>query len=400
MTANPAIADKPGVPLAPWTYLNPELFELEYEAFFLRRWQFVGHANDVREPGDFITGDIGRDNVFVIRGKDQKLRAFQNVCRHRASRVLEGEGHCQGVIRCPYHGWTYRLDGSLMAIPQEETFSDFDRSKFGLHEIQLDVFHGLLFVRVRGDGPTVAEQFAHTATWFERYDVANYVRCAETSTHIWDVNWKVAWDNYLENYHIPIGHPGLNRLLVEDDESVLLPDGVSYGVFLLRDKPSKVDIERQYQELFHHANARVPEEARGKWVQFAFTGSLGIDLYPEMVDMFQLIPLGAEKTMVRATYFGHRDPSPEEAELRRLNIQFNDLVNDEDKTLCTRVQQGLQTAQYRPGPLSAAEDEVLGFHQMVRELVPVSARDDAPPRGQVTAENQRLSRKASSEEAV
>ena len=380
-----------GVPLSPWTYSDPELFELEYEAFFLRRWQFVGHVNDVPEPGDYVTGDIGRDNVFIVRGKDDELRAFLNVCRHRASRILEGAGSCRGVIRCPYHGWTYRLDGTLMAIPQEETFADFDRSAFGLHEIQLDVFHGLLFVRVRGDGPTVSEQFAHTAAWFERYDVANYVNCATATTQVWDVNWKVAWDNYLENYHIPIGHPGLNRLLIEDDEWEALPSGVSYGVFLLRDRPSKVDIERQYQQLFDRANARVPEEARGKWVQFGFAGSLGIDLYPEMLDMFQLIPLGPEKTVVRASYYGHQHPNPDELELRRLNIQINDLVNEEDKTLCTRVQQGLRTTGYRPGPLSAVENEVLGFHDMVRELVPVAALDLAPARGQVGAENQRLS---------
>jgi len=162
-------------------------------------------------------------------------------------------------------------------------------------------------------------------------------------------------------------------------------------VFLLRDKPSKVDLERQYQELFHHANARVPEEARGKWVQFGFAGSLGIDLYPEMLDMFQLIPLGPEKTLVRASYYGHENPSPEETELRRLNVEINDLINDEDRTLCTRVQQGLRTTGYRPGPLSAAENEVLGFHQMVRDLVPVAGFDEAPTRGQVDAENRRLS---------
>ena len=378
-------------PLAPWTYANPELFELEYEAFFLRRWQFVGHVNEVGEPGDFVSTDIGRDNVFVIRGKDGRLRAFLNVCRHRGSRVLEGNGSCRGVIRCPYHGWTYTLDGSLMAMPQEDTFPDFDRAAFGLHEIQLDDFHGLLFVRVKGEGPSVAEQFAHTGEWFGKYDVANYVHCAAATTQVWDVNWKVAWDNYLENYHIPIGHPGLHRLLLEDNESEDLPSGVSYGVFLLRDKLSKVEVERQYQEMFHLACARVPPEARGKWVQFGLAGSLGIDLYPEMLDMFQLIPLGPDKTMVRAAYYGHPDPTPEEAELRRLNILINDPVNDEDETLCTRVQQGLQTSGYRPGPLSSMESAVLSFHAMVRDRVPVASLADAPPGGQVGAENQRLS---------
>ena len=383
-------AELPGTPLAPWTYSNPELFELEYEAFFLRRWQFVGHVNDVPEPGNFVTGDIGRDNVFVMRGKDDKLRAFLNVCRHRASRILEGTGSCRGVIRCPYHGWTYRLDGTLMAIPREETFADFDRSQYGLHEIQLDIFHGLLFVRVKGGGPS-AEQFAHTAAWFEKHDVASYVSFAAATTQLWDVNWKVAWDNYLENYHIPIGHPGLNRLVEEDVEYEELASGVSYGVFLLRDKLSNVKVERQYQELAHCANARVPEEAHGKWVQFGLSGSLGIDLYPEMLDMFQLIPLGPEQTLVRAAYYGHENPTPDEIELRRLNVLVNDPINDEDKVLCTRVQQGLQTTGYRPGPLSTMEDSVLCFHDMVRALVPVSGLGDAPESGQVGAENRRLS---------
>lgn len=382
--------EKLGAPLAPWTYSNPELFELEYEAFFLRRWQFVGHVNEVTGQGDYVTADIGRDNVFVLRGKDDKLRAFLNVCRHRASRVLEGSGSCRGVIRCPYHGWSYQFDGSLLAIPQDTKFPDFDRSAYGLHEVQLDVFHGLMFVRIKGDGPTVTEQFAHTGAWFEKYDVANYVPCAASSTEVWDVNWKVAWDNYLENYHIPVGHPGLNRLLLEDDEFAELPSGVSYGVFLLREKLSTVDVERQYQELFPKADSRLPEEARGKWVQFGLTGSLGLDLYPEMLDLFQLIPLGAEKTLVRASYYGHPDPSPDEVELRRLNVVINDSVNDEDRTLCTRVQQGLRTNGYRPGPLSSMETSVFRFHELVRKLVPVSASYDAPPRGQVEAENRRL----------
>ena len=115
---------KPGVPLAPWTYKNPEFFELDYEAFFLRRWQFVGHVNDVPEVGDFITHSIGRDNVFIIRGKDEELRAFQNVCRHRASQVLEGEGTCKGRHPLPLSrldlpvGWQPHGDSSGRALPR------------------------------------------------------------------------------------------------------------------------------------------------------------------------------------------------------------------------------------------------------------------------------------------
>jgi phenylpropionate dioxygenase-like ring-hydroxylating dioxygenase large terminal subunit len=381
---------QPGVPLAPWTYSNPELFELEYTEFFLKRWQFVGHVNDITGIGDYITADIGRDNVFVVRGKDRELRAFLNVCRHRASRILEGTGNCRGVIRCPYHGWTYQFDGSLMAIPQQEDFPGIDRSEYGLREVQLEVFSGLVFVRVIGAGRSVAQQFGHTANFFEKYDVANYQQIAPQTTQIWDVNWKVAWDNYLENYHIAIGHPGLQRLLLESGEGDDFSSGVSYGVFVLREKPSKVEEERRYQELLHHADHRLPDDLKGKWVQFGLTPNLGLDLYPEMLDLFQLVPLAPDKTLVVAAYYGHQQPTPEEMELRRLNILINERVNEEDRQLCTRVQQGLATYGYRPGPLSQQETGVFNFHEMMRRRLPVMSSKSEPVAGSVADENTRL----------
>ena len=384
---------RPGVPLSPWTYSNAELFELEYDALFLRRWQLAGHVNDVPEIGDFMTTEIGRDSIAVIRGKDLKLRAFLNVCRHRASRILTGSGTCRGVVRCPYHGWTYRLDGSLMAIPQEENFSGVDRSQLSLHEVQLEVFRGLVFVRVTGNGPGIADHFAHTAHYFDSYGVADYEKIAETKTQVWNVNWKVAWDNYLENYHIPIGHPSLHRLLKENEEWDELDSGVGYGTFLLRDKLSTVEEERLYQQQFHHANHRMPDELKGKWVQFGIAPNLGIDLYPEMLDTFQLVPLEPHKTLVKAAFYGHGHASSEEIELRRLNMLINDTVNVEDQQLCARVQNGLRTSGYEPGPLSLQENGVFNFHEMVRKLVPVAARKQAPVVGTVAAENVRLSAK-------
>ncbi len=380
----------PVEPLSPWTYQNQELFELEYETMFLRRWQFVGHVNDLPEAGSYVSAEIGRDSVVVVRDKSGALRAFLNVCRHRASRIFEGTGTCRGVIRCPYHGWTYKLDGSLMAIPQQENFPHTDKTEFGLHEIQLDTFHGLLFVRVKGDGPDVAEHFAHTGGHFEQYGVGDYVQFAEPTTQVWNANWKVAWDNYLENYHIPIGHPGLHRLLRELDEWDELSSGVGYGIFAMNEKLSSVEEERLYQQNLHYADARIPDEVKGKWVQYGFAPNLGVDLYPEMLDMFQLVPLAVDKTLVRTFYYGHQNPTPEERELRRLNILINDSVNNEDKTLCERVQKGLSTHSYRPGPLSQLELTISNFHNILRDKMPVMSLRDAPTVGSVATENSRL----------
>ena len=385
------IGESPHIPLAPWTYSNTEVFDLEYEAFFLRRWQFVGHISQVKEPGDYMTARIGRDSVIVIRDKDDSLNAFLNVCRHRGTRLLEGNGSCQGVIKCPYHGWAYNFDGQLLGVPQEDNFPDFDRSNYGLHRIQLEIFHGFVFVKVQGDGESLVEMFAHTADYFQMYDVENYVVCAKESTQLWEANWKVAWDNYLENYHIPVAHPSLNRLLVDlVDEAEELTSGVSVGVFSVKDKLSSVSAERRYQEQLHVAAQRIPRQLRGKWVQFGVSGNLGIDLYPEFLDIFQLIPLSSEQTLVRTVYYGHQTPTLEEEQLRRLNIEVNEPVNEEDRLLCERVQKGLKSTGYSAGPFSREEEGLYHFHDLVRQLVPVTSLPQAPAEGSIKLSNDRL----------
>ena len=379
-----------GRPLAPWTYVNPELFQLEYDAFFLSKWQWVCHVDDVKNAGDYFATVVGLDSVFVIQDKAGGIRGFLNVCRHRASRLLEGQGHCRGVICCPYHGWTYGLDGSLRAVPQQNYFQDLDKTKLGLKEIAVEIFHGLVFVRIRSEGPSVAEMFAHTQQYFADYEIDGYERIAPETAEIWDVNWKVAWDNYLENYHIPMGHPGLHRLVTENDEYECLSSGVDYGTFVVNKKLSKVPEEREYQQLFPRAQSRLPDYLHGKWVQFGMQGNLGVDLYPEMLDMFQLVPLGPEKTLIRGAFYGHKNPSSDEKELRRLNMSINSKINDEDRTLCTRVQQGLRSYNYEPGPLSEMEIELFRFHESIRRRIPVASLGTEPARGSVASVNDQL----------
>ena len=118
--------------LPAWTYRNAELLELEYERLILPTWQFVCHINQVKQPGDFATLDLMRDSIIVMRGKDQVLRAFTNVCRHRGSKLLDGSGNCKHRITCPYHAWSYNLDGSLSGVPSEQTFPNLDKKQFGL----------------------------------------------------------------------------------------------------------------------------------------------------------------------------------------------------------------------------------------------------------------------------
>jgi phenylpropionate dioxygenase-like ring-hydroxylating dioxygenase large terminal subunit len=207
-----------GVALSTWTYASEELLELEYQEFFLKSWQMVGHVCDLQKPGDFITFGMWRDSVIVMRGKDQVLRAFLNVCRHRASRLLDGKGNCGGAIQCQYHGWSYRNDGTLVGIPKPENFPNIDKAKFGLQQVRMEVYRGHIFVNLLGDGPSVESVLAPADEHIARYAPETYQPLGEPLVEVWNCNWKLAWDNYQQNYHIPIGHPCLHRMLARTGE--------------------------------------------------------------------------------------------------------------------------------------------------------------------------------------
>ena len=136
-----------------WCYHSPALFDLERRNLFLTHWQVVGHENDVPAPGDWMSFDLLGERAVIMRGQDGVVRAFHNLCRHRGARVVDGEaGHCKGAIVCPFHGWVYNLDGTLRGAAQPSSFGSMDRTKFGLKPIELQEFHGFLFIRF-ADGP-------------------------------------------------------------------------------------------------------------------------------------------------------------------------------------------------------------------------------------------------------
>ena len=156
-----------GLP-AGW-YTDPGRGPLEFSNVFARSWQFVCHVNQLRKPGDFATLDMLRDSIVAIRGKDGVVRAFANACRHRGSKLLDGAGSCRGRITCPYHGWSYGFDGRLAAVPSEKTFRGIDKSEFGLKPVEVEILLGLVFVRVAGPGPSLAEM------WGDFVEVAGLV---------------------------------------------------------------------------------------------------------------------------------------------------------------------------------------------------------------------------------
>ncbi|HUX74827.1 MAG TPA: aromatic ring-hydroxylating dioxygenase subunit alpha [Steroidobacteraceae bacterium] len=364
--------------LPAWVYDNGELNRLELQRLLLPSWQIACHVNSIAQSGDYVTFDLGPESVFVWRDRDRTIRAFHNVCRHRGARLLDDSGNCPGTLTCPYHGWTYRQDGALIGVPSREGFPGLDRAEFGLKSVRVEVAFGFVFVAISGNPPPVADTWGPLLEDFSAYRFEEMVPLGPIRYETWDVDWKIAIDNYLESYHVPIGHPGLNRMFTPDYEDQAAVPTIARGISWLRERESSHWSERMYQRLVGKIVTHLPERQRRSWRFYSALPNLGIDVFPEQMDFFQVLPRGPGKCVIRSGVFGLPDERPQMRAIRFLGNRINTQVNSEDRSLCARVQRGLASGSYQPGPLSALERWMLEFHNLLRERIPEVRLANAP----------------------
>jgi phenylpropionate dioxygenase-like ring-hydroxylating dioxygenase large terminal subunit len=371
--------------LPAWAYNHPEMTRLEYERVLKPSWQIVCHVNSIPAAGDFITLDLGADSVVAVRNSQGEIQVFHNVCRHRGARILEGTrgslgGNCPGVITCPYHGWSYRLTGELIGMPVRESFPGLDRSQHGLKPARMAIQFGFVFVSLAGEQPPLESIWGTFLDDFTPHRFETMQPLGPLYIEHWDVDWKIAMDNYLESYHVPIGHPGLFRMFTPDyDDQANLP-GVARGISWLRERPSSRWSERMYQQLIGQVTGDLPEAHRRRWSFYSMLPNLGIDVFPDQMDFFQVLPRGPGKCTIRGGTFARPDSRREMRIARYLTARISRQVQREDEFLCRRVQQGLASGSYEPGPLSKLENCVLEFHDMLRERIPELRLASAPSR--------------------
>src|ERR1700722_3993562 len=226
MNAVPVENVAPRFALPAWVYNNPEMTRLEFERILKPSWQIVCHVSQIPNPGDYVTFDFGPESVIVVRDKTSAVRAHYNVCRHRGTRLLDGSGNCHGAITCPYHGWTYQYDGALQAASMRDSFVDFDRARYSLYPVRVEIMLGFVFVCLAGDPPKPQQVWASMLEELAPYRLEELVPISPMYQEHWDVDWKVAMDNYLESYHVPLGHPGLNRMMTPDYEDTRSAPGI------------------------------------------------------------------------------------------------------------------------------------------------------------------------------
>ncbi len=362
-----------------WLYYDAEFFEAEKSAFLRAAPQIVCHESEIAGAGEWRSLDYLGESVIVIRGDDGEARAFANVCRHRGSRLVDGNGGCAKVLTCPYHAWSYARDGRLVGVPHRAEYPGLEPDKLGLVPVALQKWRGFLFVTLEPGAPSVAEMMAPYEDEVEPYRFENLLAIGRVTNRPRKLNWKTIADNYSDGLHIPVGHPGLTRLFgrnyrVEAKQHVDRMEGE------LVDKASATQFERAYQQLLPEA-AHLPASHRRKWVYYKLFPNVAFDIYPDQVDFMQFLPVSATETVIREISYALPDERREMKLARKLNWRINRRVNAEDTVLITRVQKGMESSSYEPGPLGTSEVCLRSFAQKLRKLIPQARLAQAPAPG-------------------
>jgi phenylpropionate dioxygenase-like ring-hydroxylating dioxygenase large terminal subunit len=367
------------VSLPGWLYFDPEFFEAEKTAFLRAAPQVVCHESEIREPGEWRSLEYLGESVIVIRGDDREARAFSNVCRHRGSRLLDGTGGCAKVVTCPYHAWSYGRDGRLVGVPHRNEYPGLQTEKLGLHPVSLENWHGFLFVALEPGAPSVAEMMEPYEAEVAPYRFEDLRVMGRVTLRPRQLNWKTIADNYSDHLHIAVGHPGLTRLFgrnyrIESKDHVDRMEGD------LVEKESANPSERAYQRYLPNVE-HLPSSHQRKWLYYKMFPNVAFDIYPDQVDFMQFLPVSATETIIREISYALPDDRREMKAARHLNWRINRRVNAEDTELITRVQLGMQSPTYRPGPLGKSEVCLRSFARRLRRTIPQARLEQAPPDG-------------------
>jgi len=356
--------------LASRFYTDPAILALERERIFLRTWQLVGtlsqpcgEVNGVlrttSDPESFFTLDLAGEPIVVVRDAAGSLRAFSNVCRHRAGPIAQGAG-CRKVLNCAYHGWTYSLDGRLVGTPEVDGMEFFDRSAMGMVPLRCETWEQFIFVNFAPDGPSLAEYLGNIPELAREFPFAG-LALAERRDYLVNCNWKVYVDNYLEGYHIPIVHPGL---LKEIDYPRYRCDTFRYHSRQLG--PVKDVKPGDTHERVYGPGVGGLKEALYFWL----FPNMMLNFYPDNVQTNLILPLSQDKTLTIFEWYFHDAASEKVRERTARAIAFSDDVQKEDSDICEAVQRGLQSSTYDRGRYSVKrENGVHHFHRLFSEFL-------------------------------
>lgn len=348
---------EPSRALPAWYYLDRDQYHKELDRVFYRTWQYACHASQVDQAGAYVTFQVAGQSLLVIRGADMRLRAFYNVCQHRAHELLEGAGTVR-TVTCPYHAWTYQLDGRLRHAPNTDNVPGFDRRSICLSEVKLEDFCGFIFVNLDPDAEPMSSWFPGAAEELREYvpQIDRLVPLLSVPVEE-ECNWKVSVENYSECYHCRIAHPTFTSGVIDPEKYRIAAQG-----YCLRHTTTGVS-----QDQMRYAVGGDDTSHAFDYSSWFLWPSFSFQVYPgNILNTYHWFPGQVDQVTVTRGWYsvdGHANPQIEElAELDRTTTVAEDI------RLVNSVQRGLASLGYRSGPLVLDPSEGVESEHTIRSL--------------------------------
>jgi phenylpropionate dioxygenase-like ring-hydroxylating dioxygenase large terminal subunit len=365
-TAKRPFEDATAMP--PGVYTSEAFLARELDTIFAKEWVCVGRSSSLKEPGDYITYDLAGQPIVVLRDGEKKLKAFSNVCLHRMSTLLEGQGNTRSIV-CRYHAWTYNLDGTLRGAPFMKPTTGFCKENYRLPAIRSEEWLGWIYVTLNPQAPAVAQTLKPLEGMIAHYGMENYIECFR-ETHVWDTNWKVLAENFMESYHLPVCHAATVGPHSKLEEMECPPGLMSFNYHWIT-KEASLAIGNA-----HPSNTRLEGKWRKTTALLALYPSHLITLTPGYFWYLSLHPKGVGQ--VHMIFGGGLSPEfiddPKAQDYVTTLKSLLDEVNLEDRQCTERVFRGLNAEKAAPGHLSYLERPIYDFMQYVAERTAGVAR--------------------------
>lgn len=341
MTFNPVDAGR-SYTLPSELYRSPDVYRREHELVFARSWNFACHRSQVAEPGQYVRIDVGDEEILVVRDRAGVLQAFYNVCLHRAHTLVQNDAGHTSLITCPYHAWTYRLDGSLATAPNGENVKEFKKCDFKLKSVRVEDFGGLIFINLDPEAVSLVTQARDLLEGLQRW-CPDLPKLKFSKRATWDIkcNWKTAIENFSECYHCAPAHPAFVDFVDMKTYSL-----TTHGIWSVHLSRTGAMEKSPYEYEYESTDGRAPE-----YVAIFLWPNHTLWIMPGSgnISLLYMLPTGPETCREVMDYY-FMDPTPTAAEAESM-AYLRDVLQPEDIGLCERVQKGLRSRSYNVGRL-------------------------------------------------
>ena len=365
------ILEARGLPNA--AFVSDDFFALERRTLFARSWVFAGRAGDLAAAGDLRPVEVAGRAVLLVRGRDGAIRAFHNVCPHRGARLVGEPANGRAMMTCPYHAWTFALDGTLKSRPHFHRPDCHDQegdANVALFPVRTATWHDWVFVNLDGKAEPFEDFIAPVAAWFDGFDLSA-VRCASHRAWEFDCNWKLAVENYCDFYHIFVVHPALHQVMTKDARKAMLAMGrhlMNEYWFEAENRGGLGDKSGFGMPLFPELSAA----NQNRTCYSAVFPNIAINVYPTNAQFVLFEPLSAGRTRMHMWFYyvGEAASDPAHAALRDTVVEEWHKLNMEDESICRAIQAGRHSDAYDGGRLAPYWDTgTLHFHKQIAQVM-------------------------------